>query len=83
MPTALISAMPPAAATPDSMAVGSGQKVGAIVYWPMMPRISTTIIQTGCSGPMKTQAINPAADSRQAEATYIVRAPDRSERRLQ
>ena len=30
LPTALISAMPPAAAVPDSMAVGSVQKVGAI-----------------------------------------------------
>ena len=79
LPTALIMAMPPAAATPVSMALGIDQKIGSRDCWPIIATHSAIIVTTGWLTPMRTQAASPPAASNAAPATCQVRSPVRSE----
>ena len=75
LPTELIRAIPPAAAMPESIAVGNGQKSGPNDWMPMTPMIKAIVMNTGCVGPMKAQASNPAVMIRSAATEYTRRLP--------
>src|ERR1700761_306501 len=77
LPTALISAMPPAAALPVSMAVGNAQNVGAIPEAAIWAMIMAIIISTGSLN--TKQDVKAAALIRQAAAQCRLRSPVRSE----
>jgi hypothetical protein len=55
----LIKAMPPAAAVPDSIAVGSDQKHGPVENCPIAATTSIAIVITGSV--IRPQAISPIA----------------------
>jgi hypothetical protein len=59
LPTALISAIPPAAAVPDNIAVGSDQKHGPVDELPIEATTSIVIVKTGSV--INAQAMSPTA----------------------